>query len=49
MAIVFGVVAVTPIGWFTAFALAVWTLIVAVLVYLRTAPGPATPALATPA
>ena len=38
LAIVLGVVSVTPVGWFTAFALVVWTVVVAVLVYVRTAP-----------
>jgi hypothetical protein len=41
IAIVLGVVAATPIGWFTAFAFVVWTVVVAVLVYLRTAPAAA--------
>ncbi len=35
IAIILGVVSVTPVGWFTAFALVVWTVIVAVLVYMR--------------
>ena len=46
IAIVLGILAVTPVGWFTAFALVVWTVIVAVLVYMRTAPQ-AAPAAAS--
>ncbi len=46
VSIVLGVVALTPIGWLTLFALAVWTLIVSALIYRRSngaadAPSPA--------
>jgi hypothetical protein len=43
VAIVLGVVSVTPIGWLTVFALVVWTVIVSALVYVRTAPTAAVP------
>jgi hypothetical protein len=37
VALVLGVVAVTPIGFFATFVLLAWTLIVSVLVYMRSA------------
>jgi hypothetical protein len=38
-AIVIGIVALTPVGWLTVFALMVWTLVVSVLVYMRSTDG----------
>ena len=35
IAIVFGIIAVTPIGWFILFGLLGWTVVVSVLIFIR--------------
>jgi len=47
VAVPLAVIAVTPLGWFVAlFALPIWSLIVTVLMYLRTRPAVAAPVTA---
>jgi hypothetical protein len=48
VALVFGVVSITPIGFFGTFVLLVWSAIVSVLVYLRAALPVAAPAVTAP-
>jgi hypothetical protein len=46
VAVAFGVVAATPIGWFMIFALLGWTVVVSVLMFLREGQAPSTAAAA---
>jgi hypothetical protein len=48
IAIVFGIVAFTPIGWFALFGVLGWTLVVSVLMFMREG-RPSPPTAATPA
>jgi hypothetical protein len=44
--VVIGVVAFTPVGFFGFFVTLLWSVIVAILIYRRTAPAAAAPATA---
>jgi hypothetical protein len=46
--IVIGVVAVTPVGFFGFFGVMIWSVIVAILIYMRTGPEGAGPGGASP-
>ena len=48
VALVFGVVSITPVGFFGTFALLLWSLIVSVLVYLRAEQPSSAPAVTAP-
>ena len=47
VAVVIGIVAVTPVGWFGLFGMLAWTLVVSVLMFMREGKAAAPPAAAT--